>query len=101
MEFDPYFDQLVLREGDWLEPARGALRQLWPQVPIGLGRASQNLYEEVFGKPSDDALPGIDKWFYRASVDLGSRRPIDLVGTLEGVPQIRRLLIRMSVGLVS
>lgn len=101
MDFDTYFDRLVLREGDWLRPSKSALRPFWPQVPAGTDQAALELYEEVFGKPSDDNLPGIDEWLYRANSDLEHRRPIDLIATQAGLLIVRSLWLRMSAGLVA
>lgn len=100
MDFETYFDRLILREGDWLLPARGALKPFWPQVHAELDRASLELSEDVFGKANDDDLPRIDEWFYRSNSDLDNRRPIDLIAAQQGVLIVRALLVRMSAGVV-
>ena len=98
MDFDTYFDRLVLREGDWLLPAKPDLKQYWPHVSPELDCAAVELYKDVFGKPSDGDLPTIDEWFYRGNDELQNQRPIDLMATPEGVYSIRALFMRMSAG---
>jgi hypothetical protein len=98
MDFETYFELLVLREGDWLRPAKEAIKERWPDAPSELDRAALELYTEVFGKPCDEALAGIDEWFYRASPELGDQRPIDLMRTPEGADCIRAMFLRLAAG---
>lgn len=98
MDFDTYFDRLVQREGGWLVQAKPGLKQYWPHVPPERNRAAVELYRDVFGKPSDNGLPAIDDWFYRANDELQNQRPIDLMATPEGIQSIRVLFERMSAG---
>ena len=98
MDYDTYFDRLVLREGQWLVPAKLSLKQYWPEVSPALDRAAVELYENIFGKPSDDDVEAIDEWFYRANDQLHNRRPIDLMANPEGVQTIRALFMRMIAG---
>lgn len=98
MDFETYFELLVRREGDWLRPAKEAIKERWPDAPSELDRAALELYTEVFGEPRDDALAGIDEWFYRASRELGDQRPIDLMRTSEGVDRIRTVFLRLAAG---
>ena len=100
MDFDTYFDRLVLREGDWLRPAKQKLKPYWPQVAPELDRAAVELYQEVLGEPSDDWLRDIDAWLYSANHELDNRRPIDLVASREGVLSVRACFVRMSAGLI-
>lgn len=99
MDFDAYFERLVLREGEWLRCAKAALQANWPHVPAELDRAAFELYEDVFGKPGDDLLGQIDEWFYRCNRDLDCHRPIDLLRTPEGTRSVRATIERMAAGL--
>ena len=100
MDFDTYFNQLVLREGDWLVPAKQGLKPCWPHISPELDRAAVELYQDVFGKPSGEGLKAIDDWFYRANDELHHRRPIDLMAMPEGVHMIREVFVRMSAGML-
>lgn len=98
MDFDTYFERLVLREGEWLRPAKPDIKAHWPHIPPGLERAALALYEEVFGKPSNDMLAEIDEWFYRVNRELDQQRPIDLMSTLAGVRRIHAIFERLAGG---
>ncbi len=98
MDFETYFELLIVREGGWLRPAKQAIRDCWPRAASELECAAIDLYNEVFGAARDDALADIDAWFYRVNSELSHQRPIDLMRTPEGVDRIRAMFLRLAAG---
>jgi len=98
MDFETYFELLIVREGGWLRPAKQAIRDCWPRAPSELECAALDLYNEVFGAARDDAFADIDAWFYRVNSELNHQRPIDLMRTPEGVDRIRAMFLRLAAG---
>ena len=98
MDFETYFELLIVREGGWLRPAKQAIRDCWPRAASELECAAIDLYNEVFGAARDDALADIDAWFYRVNSELNHQRPIDLMRTPEGVDRIRAMFLRLAAG---
>jgi len=98
MDFDTYFELLILREGDWLRPAKQAIKSCWPRASSEVEFAALELYNEVFGTAQDNALADIDALFYRVNSELNHQRPIDLMRTPEGVDRIRAMFSRLAAG---
>jgi hypothetical protein len=98
MDFDTYFERLVLREGGWLRSAKPDIKAHWPYVPPELERAAFALYEELFGKRTMTYWPGLDEWFYRVNRELNQQRPIELMSSTEGVRSIHAIFERLAAG---
>ena len=98
MDFETYFELLMVREGDWLRTAKQAIKDCWPRASSEVECAALELYNEVFGAARDHALADIDAWFYRVNSELNHQRPIDLMRTPEGIDRIRAMFLRLAAG---
>ena len=92
--------------GSYSARASGCGPQRRPSRRIGtisvsrsLDRAAvEKLYDEFFGTRRMNFSRVFDAWFYRPNEGLNNQRPIDVIGTPEGVRSIRALFERMSAG---